>query len=143
MTIVAARRARSSLLAAVMVLAAMVAAPRAQPVAPDASSAPASAARGDEARVVGASVLGQCVRRAPAYPVQALREELQGRSVVEFTVSASGAPEAPAVRQSSGHRLLDQAALEHLVRCIDAHAQAPGGPLPPGRFALPVLWRLE
>jgi TonB family protein len=140
---VAAVQGHALRLVALMALMALAAAPRAQPVPPGASSAPAPAARGDDARIVGASALGLCVRRAPAYPPQALREELQGRSVVAFSVSASGVPEAPAVLQSSGHRLLDQAALQHLARCIEAHAHAPGGPLPPGRFSVPVLWRLE
>lgn len=111
----------------------------ASPPTPSASQAAGEIA----ARLVDASPLGACFRRQPAYPPQALRNEQQARTLVVFTVTPAGAIQAAGLLRSSGHRLLDEAALGHLDKCIAASAPPSGDPLPPGRYALPMVWRIE
>ena len=60
-----------------------------------------------------------------------------------FEVSASGVAEKPAVFRSSQFPLLDEAALNHMKKCIKSTAKETDGTLPPGRYALPLVWRLE
>lgn len=115
-------------------------------VPPEASASappPAASSAHANARLVSESPLGQCVRRPPRYPVEALRKALSGQSVVAFTVAADGALENPALLRSSGHAVLDSAALAHLGRCIAHFRLAEQPPLPAGRYALPILWRVE
>lgn len=95
------------------------------------------------ARMVAASPLGACFRRQPAYPVTALRNEQEGQTVVAFTVAAAGQIQNPGLVRSSGHQILDQAALAHLNQCIASVSTQPDDPLPPGRYALPMVWRIE
>jgi protein TonB len=49
---------------------------------------------------------------APDYPESARRRGLEGRAVIEVTVSAEGVPTAVRIAESSGHRTLDEAAAE-------------------------------
>lgn len=56
------------------------------------------------------------LRRAKRYPTQARREHLQGTVTVRFTVARSGAVSGIRLARSSGHTLLDQAALEMVHR---------------------------
>jgi TonB family protein len=110
---------------------------------PPASQASAPAGAPAAVHVVAASALGACFRRQPAYPRAALREEQEGQTLVAFTVTAAGDIEQPALVRSSGYPLLDQAALAHLNKCIAAFVPQRDAPLPPGRYALPMVWRLE
>ena len=116
------------------------------PSNPASSGAAASSVRGataEDGRVVASSALGACFRRPPQYPAAALRNEQQGSTTVLFEVSASGAAERPAVVRSSQVPLLDDAALNHMKKCIESTAKVTDGTLPPGRYALPLIWRLE
>lgn len=117
----------------------------ASPVAPPSAAASAPAARdiSEEARAVASSALGACFRRAPAYPRAAVRAEQEGTTVVSFEVSAAGVAERPVLSRSSRFPLLDEAALNHMKRCLEATAAQTQGTLPPGRYALPLVWRLE
>ncbi|MBP6902874.1 MAG: TonB family protein [Burkholderiaceae bacterium] len=110
--------------------------------AASAASAPRPSARLIAQRVA-ASPLGQCFRRLPAYPAQALRSEQEGETLVAFTIDAAGRAAAPALLRSSGHKILDEAALAHLEKCLAQHGEASTEALPAGRYALPMLWRLE
>ncbi|WP_417674855.1 TonB family protein [Roseibium sp.] len=56
------------------------------------------------------------LRRAKRYPSQARRNSLQGTATVSFTVARSGAVSGVRLARSSGHTLLDQAALEMVHR---------------------------
>ncbi|WP_346908218.1 TonB family protein [uncultured Roseibium sp.] len=56
------------------------------------------------------------LRRAKRYPSQARRDRLQGTATVSFTVARSGAVSGVRLARSSGHSLLDQAALEMVHR---------------------------
>jgi len=88
--------------------------------------------------------LGRCVSRPPPYPVAALRHGWTGTTVLAFAVGEDGLPVEPALARSSGHELLDAAALQHLKRCIAAsHALSPREALPVGRFRVPIAFRLE
>jgi TonB family protein len=49
---------------------------------------------------------------APAYPIEAVRAGLEGRVSISTCIDASGKPYAPEVAKSSGHVVLDQAALD-------------------------------
>ena len=52
----------------------------------------------------------------PLYPIGARRRGHQGRVHLEVVVSASGAVTRAAIKKSSGHRSLDKAALQAVVR---------------------------
>lgn len=116
-------------------------APAPQVVAPEAAM-PAPATPEANA-IVGASALGACFRRAPVYPDEALRAEMSGRSLVSFIIGVDGRPGSPDLHRSSGYRILDEAALRHLERCLNSFNQAEGEALPSGLFILPLSWRIE
>jgi TonB family protein len=119
--------------------AASQAASAAQSTAPSASDA-----RRAQISDMRASPLLACLRKPPIYPAAALRSEQQGRTVFVFTVNDDGQPGDAVVSVSSGHAALDEAALQHYQRCRRAHARLQDSePLPPGRYALPIVWRIE
>lgn len=93
--------------------------------------------------MVMSSTLGTCFKRPPAYPSDALRKELTGRTLLVFSVSPEGKIQSPGLLRSSGHPALDQAALAHLSMCIAMQEGQSPPPLPPGRYALPHVWRIE
>ena len=59
----------------------------------------------------------------PPYPALALRRGYEGTVRIEFTVAPSGQITATRIGQSSGHSILDEAALE----TVRAHWQFPAG----------------
>jgi TonB family protein len=93
--------------------------------------------------IVGASSLGACFKRAPAYPQAALRAEMSGRSLVSFVIGADGRPDSPKLHRSSGYSLLDEAALRHLEGCLASFVYNESEVLPSGLFILPLSWRIE
>lgn len=103
----------------------------------------ASATLSNASKIISSLALGACFRRPPPYPDEALRMDQQGRTIVSFEVSSLGIAEKPALGQSSGFPLLDTATLEHLQRCIENTATVTAGQLPKGKYALPMVWRLE
>ena len=113
------------------------------PPIPGAAASSVRAATAEDGRVVTSSALGACFHRPPQYPAAALRDDQQGSTTVSFEVSASGVAERPAVLRSSQFALLDEAALNHMKKCISSAAKETDGTLPPGRYALPLIWRLE
>jgi protein TonB len=132
----------------VYVLAILVANAGAQTASEPPASAPQSEPNNSadsslKARVVAQSELAKCVNKAPDYPTEARRMGLQGRTMVLFTVSAEGKPEEPRLMRSSGHLVLDRAAVRHIDRCIKQYTVTASEPLPAGRYALPMDWRLE
>jgi protein TonB len=56
------------------------------------------------------------LRRAKRYPRQAKRQRLQGIVSVSFTISSNGSVSGIRITRSSGHPLLDQAALDMVRR---------------------------
>lgn len=89
------------------------------------------------------SNLTVCIRKPPEYPLEARRRELQGQTVVLLGIPAEGVPEEPKLLRSSGHPVLDQAALKHLSSCIKQFVAKESERLPVGRYAFPIEWRLE
>lgn len=75
-------------------------------------------AAGDHATPGAAPVLATYARPeaplTPEYPPAALRQEQQGQVTVKLRVLASGTAADVQVRTSSGHALLDEAALAYL-----------------------------
>jgi TonB family protein len=108
-----------------------------------AASTSIRAATAEDGRVVASSVLGACFSRPPQYPAAALLDDQEGRTIVSLEVSATGVAERPAVLRSSKFALLDEAALNHMKQCLRTTAKETDGKLPPGRYALPLVWRLE
>lgn len=114
--------------------------------APSPASAPPPASASELAskgQIVAQSGLAACFRLAPEYPMQARRQNLQGRTMVLFDVSAEGVAQTPRLMRSSGHAVLDHAALTHMASCIGQHTASGSERLPAGRYALPMDWRLE
>lgn len=82
------------------------------------------------------------LERQKRYPRQAQRLRQEGTVRVRFTVERSGAVVSPRIERSSGHALLDQAALELLRRV------SPLPPLPPELGArldlvVPIAYQLR
>jgi protein TonB len=93
---------------------------------------------------VAASALGACLRQPPPYPERALRDDASGRTVVAFSMADDGTPAGAELATSSGHALLDEAALAHVRRCMAAaRARTPAEVLPAGTFRVPYVWRVE
>jgi periplasmic protein TonB len=80
--------------------------------------------------------------RKPDYPAAAQRRQLEGRVVLRINVSASGIAEAVAVAASSGHPVLDQAALD-AVRTWRFNPATRGGVAVPGIVDVPIQFRFE
>ncbi len=89
------------------------------------------------------AALQRCLARPPRYPQEAMRNGWQGRSVLRFKVDADGSVTPPTVAQSSGHAVLDEAALAFLNSCLRSAPVRNAGPLPAGSLGLPVTWILE
>jgi protein TonB len=80
--------------------------------------------------------------RKPAYPAEARRRHLEGLVVLQVAVSARGTPDDVAVLKSSGHALLDDAALA-AVRLWRFEPATRGGIAVPAPAEVPVRFRLE
>lgn len=69
-------------------------------------------------------------RPAPAYPAQALRDEMEGTVRLKLLIGAEGTVQYASLLRSSGHRLLDQAALAAARTWELEPAQQNGTPVP-------------
>jgi protein TonB len=78
----------------------------------------------------------------PDYPAEAQRRGWQGRVVLRVEVSPAGSPLSVDVRVSSGHELLDQAALRAVRRWRFVPATQGDTPVT-GTVDVPVQFRLE
>jgi protein TonB len=76
------------------------------------------------------------------YPEAAKRRGIEGLVVVHVAVSATGAPTGVAVAKSSGHDILDDAALATVRKCRFEPATQGGTPTA-GTANLPFRFRLE
>lgn len=79
----------------------------------------------------------------PEYPPAALRMEQQGQVIVKLRVLASGAAADVQVRTSSGHALLDEAALRYLRRARFVPAQDRSGLPVDSLIIVPIRFVLE
>lgn len=62
--------------------------------------------------------LARAVTKVRTYPAAAREQAITGTTLVEFTVLANGELGSRTVAQSSGHALLDEAALETVARAV-------------------------
>lgn len=69
-------------------------------------------------------------RTAPTYPAQALRDEMEGTVRLKLLIGAEGTVQDASLLRSSGHRLLDQAALAAARTWELEPAQQNGTPVP-------------
>ncbi|MGC1175504.1 energy transducer TonB [Polaromonas sp.] len=79
----------------------------------------------------------------PEYPPAALRQELQGQVMVKLRVLASGAAADVQIRTSSGHALLDEAALAYLRRARFVPARDRSGLAVDSLVVVPIRFVLE
>ncbi|MYN39803.1 TonB family protein [Duganella sp. FT109W] len=54
----------------------------------------------------------------PQWPAEARRYEIEGATTIRFEIGSDGRVLHPAVTQSSGWQILDQAALQGIARCV-------------------------
>jgi TonB family protein len=87
-------------------------------------------------------VSGVAGNRKPDYPAEARRRRLQGSVVLRVNVSAQGAPEEITVLASSGHAVLDQAAVAAVHTWRFEPATRGGVPIA-APADVPVRFRLE
>ena len=115
----------------ILVSARLAEAPPAQPLQ---ARSPAPTIRHETATVTGTG--GS--RPAPVYPWEALRAHEQGTVVLLIEVEAAGKVAAVMVKESSGSRRLDQAAVETVKRFW--YFDAAGGPR---IFESPIVFRIQ
>jgi periplasmic protein TonB len=87
-------------------------------------------------------VSGAAGNSKPAYPVAARRNRLEGRLVLRVEVTVAGSAAAVAVATSSGHSILDQAALD-AVRAWRFNPATRGGVPVAGVAFVPIQFRLS
>lgn len=74
--------------------------------------------------------------RGQFYPAQAIHEGLEGEALILMIIDPHGQVSAARLEQSSGHRLLDEAALQAVRSLHSLPADAPRETLLPVRFRL-------
>jgi protein TonB len=94
------------------------------------------AAAGDGGNTAALRRLLEALQQAVRYPWAARRRGLEGTVVLSFRVSPEGVPVDVRVLRSSGHKMLDEAALRGLKRAT---------PLPrvSGLLRVPISFRLS
>lgn len=80
---------------------------------------------------------------APAYPIQALRAGVQGTVLLKVLVDASGKPVRVMIEHSSGWRLLDDAAREHVLAAWRFHPAMADGHAIEAWALVPVRFNLN
>jgi len=105
------------------------------PVAPTPAPAPAPVVQARE----GANYMKN---PRPAYPRKAKREGWEGTTLLRVAVQASGKPGAVKLQKSSGHDVLDEAAIEAVGRWTFAPATQGGAPIS-GSVTVPIVFRLQ
>lgn len=78
----------------------------------------------------------------PPYPAAARRRNAQGRVLVYAVVAPNGACARAEIRQSSGHPILDEAALQAVRAWRFVPATRDGAPVAAG-VEIPIVFRLE
>lgn len=84
-------------------------------------------------------IIDGCV---PEYPLAALRIDAQGTTTLQFTVDDKGGLTNAAILRSSGHELLDRAALFSLSKCRFKPAIASGQAQKSSTLKVEYVWRL-
>ena len=109
----------------------MAAAPKTPDVVPATTAATRPSAVDAPSAIISAIVAKPRYRSNPApdYPPASLRRHEEGVVVVSGEVGADGRPSSISLKQSSGHRLLDEAALDAVRRWTFEPALAGGVPV--------------
>ena len=81
-------------------------------------------------------------RNLPEYPSASRQRGETGTVRLAFLVDATGKVTQSEVRQSSGHALLDQAALNTLARCPFQPAYLDGKPVP-AEAIITYAWKIQ
>jgi TonB family protein len=113
--------------------------------APSAQTGAVPASAASRARPAG--ILLNDVHRRPIYPADALRARAQGTTHLSFRIDSDGLVQAAEITGRSGpqveHQLLDQLALQSIIRCpFSPGLDADGNPTV---TTIPVTytWRIE
>ena len=85
------------------------------PVTPVATPAPATATNAVATAADSEATIAYETATPPAYPIQALRANVQGTVLLKVLVDADGQPVQVAIAHSSGSRILDDAARQHVL----------------------------
>jgi len=80
---------------------------------------------------------------APAYPALALRQQITGRVVLRVRVDVDGTVMAASVMRSSGHAILDEAALEGVRQWRFQPARGQLGVAIEKEIAVPIAFRID
>lgn len=73
------------------------------------------------------------------YPPRALRKQLEGKVILSFRLDSTGTIQSVVIAKSSGHGILDRAAIKSLSRI----APLTGSPKSGLSFELPVIYRIH
>jgi protein TonB len=106
------------------------------PPARPAVTAPPTAARPGDWQQEVRRQFSQQLQRGDFYPAEAINRGLQGEVLVLLLLDPDGSVSAARVEQSSGHPLLDDAALQAVRALRSLPADAPRQTLLPVRFRL-------
>lgn len=101
---------------------------------------PVAAAPQPVARTGARLETGGC--SAPQYPEQAEDDNQSGTTVMQFLISTTGAVLAKHVAVSSGHAVLDDAALGAIALCRFSPAIGADGNPQAGWVTVPYIWQL-
>ena len=85
----------------------------------------------------------RCLRKGPRYPIRARRDGLEGRVTIGFTIDADGGISEPMLVRSEGHAEFGLSALHHFGRCRASNGATVGASMRPGRYVIPIVFRLE
>lgn len=114
------------------------------PVAPVQTSTNSSATGAAAAAVTDSSAtIAYETATPPAYPVQALRSGVQGTVLLKVLVDPSGKPVQVLVERSSGSRVLDDAALRHVLAAWRFHPAIRDGRAIEAWAVVPVRFNLD
>lgn len=91
----------------------------------------------------GGSLLAYIDAPAPPYPGDALRRGLQGTVWLLVSVDEAGRPVSVAINRSSGHRVLDNAARQQVLRRWRFQPAVQGGQAVASQGLVPVAFRLD
>jgi protein TonB len=122
--------------------------PGAQPSSsPPPSGSPASARPGVGADASGTNLVATATPRyrtnpKPDYPIASQRRREEGVVVLNVAVDAGGTPTSISLKRSSGHPLLDRAALDAVRRWTFEPARSGGVPMV-SRLDVPVRFSLD
>lgn len=122
-------------------LASVTSAPQEAAPAPVAVAAEPASPPAEEPVTEPKGYAGYLRNPAPEYPVAAQKRGLEGKVILKVHVLASGQPDSVTVAKSSGHPLLDEAALKAVTQWAFAPARRGATPID-GWVQVPLNFRI-